>query len=1213
MASHKISVFCFFIISLFLLPSVTSAENTIHISGEPSEVVSITNGAAVTPTVGPLGTLVIKNNGTTTFAGGYLGQAVAFGLGGQQNVNTSYYQFTGSNIGNLFYAEDGEISFRMKSSLSFAERKNLPQQNFKYAFDVRDGSNQRVFTFFVQTINTSGGRLLFHYSAKTSQTSYYYVPIGQEDQVFGKDVIMNVRITWDESQSKLFINDSLVKTFNYTQAVSPNWNSSSKFIFGADHSGNYSSTDFLDEFLVNIEGGASTTPPTNPVLPTITNFSANPISIVQSGTSTLSWSTASATSVQIQGFGLQAINGSIIVSPATTTVYTLSASNQYGTTTATTTVTVTPVTVPPDNGIPYISNMSVLHQNGQTFITWQDVAQGTSGQNYRYDIYRSSSPITNENISSATLVHKGIFNNSGQRFGFAPFLPATRVNASNAMSSLTPMGATLPLWSGLAVYTPTATSSSYYAVVTRDISKSTNNTSLVASGINSSPSAVSEFVSSIEPIKYQDSNQTSTYKITGAQGLPLMLKLHASSAGATGVTTYGDIYQYFGDSTMGYQDGIPSIFSVYEVSGANRRIELYPRDTVWTMDALAPLETYWFGYNVVPLNASDGVARVYPFTENRLLHLIDWVAEKYGVDTNRIYSTGQSMGGWGTTSFAFRRPDIFAAVYPILPRFESTTFPNMVLKTYSAATLSSPTLPDQTTSYVDHMNSVDFASRTHTDLPFIGWAIGRNDGYASWYSQVNMARVLDRNRHGYAFSWNNGDHSGGAAAMSLIYSYYEGKFAKNKSYPAFSESSINSKMGDGNPAVGDLVGGVNLGFYWSPIVETANTWSTSFSNNLIPNNGPMTVSVTPRRTQNFDPGPGDVINWTTSTGHSGSVVTDKYGLVTIKNVQINKNATTTLSLVNTYESGSMPDVDSPTRPVVTASVTSPYAVELSWGQATDDVAVLDYVIYRNGVEVGSTTSTNFTDTGVAPATNYSYVVASRDTSYNLSDYSTLKYVTTWSDSSGISGLISRWSFDNGSVSSSTVFDATNTHPMSIAGSLPTTSGKIGEAGVFGSGNFLAASSTVLLKPLNAMTISSWVNFVAGTTTDYVVSKSKSSWSYSMHVAKGSNTFSCRFTVTNPSNYVDVSWQTTSPVFQTYLNRWTLLTCSYDGSVAKLYVDGVLKSTKTFVASLLHNNDELLIGNRQPTNNLFNGLIDDVRIYNRALSDNDVLNIFNLQN
>jgi predicted peptidase len=48
-----------------------------------------------------------------------------------------------------------------------------------------------------------------------------------------------------------------------------------------------------------------------------------------------------------------------------------------------------------------------------------------------------------------------------------------------------------------------------------------------------------------------------------------------------------------------------------------------------------------------------------------LLALLDEVQEKYRVDTNRVYLTGLSMGGFGTWNLALTYPERFAAVVPI--------------------------------------------------------------------------------------------------------------------------------------------------------------------------------------------------------------------------------------------------------------------------------------------------------------------------------------------------------------------------------------------------------------------------------------------------------------------------------------------------------------------------------------------------------------------
>jgi hypothetical protein len=79
--------------------------------------------------------------------------------------------------------------------------------------------------------------------------------------------------------------------------------------------------------------------------PTIQSFSASPSNITNGQTSTLSWSSANASSIAITpgSFTSTAASGSTTVSPSATTTYTLTATNQYGSTTAQTTVTLGPL------------------------------------------------------------------------------------------------------------------------------------------------------------------------------------------------------------------------------------------------------------------------------------------------------------------------------------------------------------------------------------------------------------------------------------------------------------------------------------------------------------------------------------------------------------------------------------------------------------------------------------------------------------------------------------------------------------------------------------------------------------------------------------------------------------------------------------------------------------------------------------------------------
>jgi hypothetical protein len=65
--------------------------------------------------------------------------------------------------------------------------------------------------------------------------------------------------------------------------------------------------------------------------------------------------------------------------------------------------------------------------------------------------------------------------------------------------------------------------------------------------------------------------------------------------------------------------------------------------------------------------------------------------------------------------------------------------------------------------------------------------------------------------------------------------------------------------------------------------------------------------------------------------------------------------------------------------------------------------------------------------------------------------------------------------------------------------------------------------------------------------------------------------------------------------------WSHLAVTYDGSVLRLYVNGVLANTTLVVGQIGVSNGALRIGGNTVWNEWFKGLIDEVRIYSRALS------------
>ena len=71
---------------------------------------------------------------------------------------------------------------------------------------------------------------MFLYSTGSSvTTTYYYVPVGQENQLFGKGVAAKFRLTWNGATNTLYVNDQVARAATpYTKAT-PNWSSSASF------------------------------------------------------------------------------------------------------------------------------------------------------------------------------------------------------------------------------------------------------------------------------------------------------------------------------------------------------------------------------------------------------------------------------------------------------------------------------------------------------------------------------------------------------------------------------------------------------------------------------------------------------------------------------------------------------------------------------------------------------------------------------------------------------------------------------------------------------------------------------------------------------------------------------------------------------------------------------------------------------------------------
>lgn len=398
----------------------------------------------------------------------------------------------------------------------------------------------------------------------------------------------------------------------------------------------------------------------------------------------------------------------------------------------------------------------------------------------------------------------------------------------------------------------------------------------------------------------------------------------------------------------------------------------------------------------------------------------------------------------------------------------------------------------------------------------------------------------------------------------------------------------------------------------------------------------------------------------------------------------------------------------PTQPTnLAASPISPTQVDLSWTASTDNVGVIGYYIYRDNVQIGSTTTATYSDTTVTNSTLYSYYVVAYDNAGNTSQSSAPSTVTTpaptqdttppvisginpgsisttqaninWttdepadsqveygtstaygsisplnvsqatthqvvlnsltpstlyhyrvisSDANGnqavsgdnlfttaappvaTNGLLGHWAFDEGS--GTTTADSTgNNSPGTLANGPLWGTGLMGQALTFdGKNDYVNTNADDSLDVTGSLTLSAWVFRSNSAKTHAIVSKYQTNSSAPFHLELLASGL---VRATHRSGTLGQSISSTTAVTN---NVWTHVVFVRDNSTGKLtfYFNGVQDfagwksyNTTRVAASTV----SVKIGSHAgATNNFFAGTIDDVRIYDKALTEAEVQSLYN---
>ena len=281
---------------------------------------------------------------------------------------------------------------------------------------------------------------------------------------------------------------------------------------------------------------------------------------------------------------------------------------------------------------------------------------------------------------------------------------------------------------------------------------------------------------------------------------------------------------------------------------------------------------------------------------------------------------------------------------------------------------------------------------------------------------------------------------------------------------------------------------------------------------------------------------------------------------------------------------------------------------LNWG--TDGYAA-GYNVYRRNAGtstftlLATTTGNTYTDTTPVSGTVYEYEVNAFNNE-GTSAYSAIAFGAL----DVTSGQVGRWKFDSDTTDTSTGGAVTDNGTLVGTGSYVTgTNAVVGTAALSldGTGSYVSVPSSTDVNLTTGCTLSVWVKLASATDNSYRMLLSK------------------KITYTDTTGYEffyhpvlhqlllrsggNTSYSLSLPL--TLDTNWHHLAVTINGSTAVFYLDGAVRTGATgTVANPTSGTQTLTIGRRSGTTDYpWNGLLDDVRIYNRALTPSEISSVY----
>ena len=341
---------------------------------------------------------------------------------------------------------------------------------------------------------------------------------------------------------------------------------------------------------------------------------------------------------------------------------------------------------------------------------------------------------------------------------------------------------------------------------------------------------------------------------------PLYVALHSSGEGVSNAYCRADVMLYRPPEDF---------YALYLDCRAH-----HDQDWWWSVGGTNSSSDY-AGKNARPPYATpeEGSQMTPRPVEQRVLATVRWAIARYGIDPNRVYLCGISMGGSGALGIGLNHGDVFAAVKGSVPAGVIHAAARLALPWHPTGSVApcaaALALPDPPVC-VDYSSTSDQWGRNH-DVLYAGMAARRYAFYGYWGMFAHgdkPATVLAANDLVNSFDWTN--------------------VVRNAAYAAFTRTSCDSPQPRWYTADEQPAGQVNAFCRYANRADTATRLemelflatpqacgSTQFSGA-----DSATADVTLRRLQNFPSGRGQRVRWTFGDAQ-GLAVIDELGVYTI--------------------------------------------------------------------------------------------------------------------------------------------------------------------------------------------------------------------------------------------------------------------------------------------------------------------------------------------